>query len=102
MKEVIHNDLNNRERYIVDRVKTNPKAFYSYAKSHATTKRNITMLFTKNGDVATEETVMANILQDQFSSVFSDPSSTDIREPYFDPPQILTEMRDDLFCHHGR
>ena len=48
------------------------------------------MLFNKHGDIITDKSEMANILQEQFSSVYSDPNSPNIVPPDFDCPVIKT------------
>ena len=97
IKEVIMNHLSHRENTAVQKIKTNPKVFYSYAKAHSNIKSRLSMLYSQSGDVVSDGGGMADILQDQFSSVFSDPSSSDLRPPSFDSPDILFEMSESDF-----
>ena len=90
IKEQINNRLDWQEHRAVDKIKSNPKFFYSYAKSFSQIKSSISMLFNKKGDIVTEKSEMANILQEQFSSVYSDPNSPDIVPPDFECPDINT------------
>ena len=90
IKEQIDNRLDLQEHRAVDKIKSNPKFFYSYAKSFSQIKSSISMLFNKHGDIITDKSEMANILQEQFSSVYSDPNSPDIVPPDFDCPVINT------------
>ena len=46
------------------------------------------MLFDENKNIATCPKQIANILQRQFNSVFSDPSKTEIESATFDPPPL--------------
>jgi len=96
IKESIINNLNQKEQAAIGKVKSNPKFFYSYAKSFSKIKAGINMLFDSNGIVRTDPKNIADILQDQFSSVFSDPDSPDIKEPQFDPP-----AREKLFTEYS-
>ena len=72
----------------VERIKTNPKSFFSYAKSLSKIKSSINMLFDSNQEITTDPKRMADLLQEQFSSVFSDPNSPDVKDPVFSPPSI--------------
>ena len=60
-----------KEEQAVGKIKTNPKYFYSYAKRSSEQKQSISMLFDKDGNIHTKSKEIANILQDQFTSVFS-------------------------------
>ena len=55
------------------------------------------MLYNTSGEVFTVPQNMANILQGQFSSVFSDPNNPDMKKPVFQPPEISTPMIEDHF-----
>ena len=48
------------------------------------------MLINESGDVITDPKPVADMLQNQFLSVFSDPTSSNIKEPDFPVPDILT------------
>ena len=96
VREAIDSDLYHRERKIVNKIKTNSKCFYSYAKSHSVIRSKIAMLISENG-VVTDAEDMANLLQDQFSSVFSDPSAPGIRSPNFPVPEIISPMLEEDF-----
>ena len=51
----------------------NPKFFFSYAKRFAKSKSNVGSLL-NNGNLSNDPQEMANILKEQYKSVFSDPS----------------------------
>ena len=57
---------------------------------HKLIKSNISMLINKSKDVITDPKTVADMLQNQFLSVFSDPTSLNIKEPDFPVPDILT------------
>ena len=61
-----------------------------HAKSLSQVKSNISMLINKSRDVITDPKTVADMLQNQFLSVFSDPTSLNIKEPDFPVPDILT------------
>ena len=56
----------------------NPKFFFSYAKRFSKLRSNIGPLKDENGNLKHEPEDMANILQSQYSSVFSNPQSDEI------------------------
>ena len=72
-KEAINHSL--REQRAVQKIKSNPKVFYSYAKSFSAVKSSIHMLLNDSNEVVTDAEQMANLFQDQFGSVFSNPNS---------------------------
>ena len=80
--------LDEKENRAIEKIKSNPKFFYSYARSLSTIKSSINMLFDANQEITTDTKQMADLLQEQFSSVFSDPSSPDIKDPDFPLPMI--------------
>jgi hypothetical protein len=83
IKEAINLSLDLREKNAVQKIKCNPKTFYSYAKSFSSIKSTISMLFNQQDDIVTDPKDMADALQDQFSSVYSDPDCPDIVPPDF-------------------
>ena len=74
IRDAIQSELLYKEQQAVDKVKDNPKYFYSYAKQFSKNKQNISMLFDENNNIRTDPKDIANLLQKQFTSVFSDPS----------------------------
>ena len=85
--QAVLKDLDLREIRIIGKIKDNPKAFYGYAKKHSSVRNEITTLSTPGGYVTDKESI-ANLFQDQFSSVFSDPNSPKIEQPDFPTPFI--------------
>ena len=98
MRDAINHDLNYREQQAVDKVHSNPKYFYSYAKKFSKQKRSIPMLFNEAKRTCTNPEVIANILQRQFSSVFSDPSATNINDAIFQSPSLQKPFIDDMLA----
>ena len=75
IKEAVKQSNEQRELNAVQKIKSNSKFFYSYAKSFSKVKSTISMLFNRDGEVETDKETIADVLQDQFSSVFSNPDS---------------------------
>jgi len=85
--------LDEKENRAVEKIKSNPKFFYSYAKSLSKIKSNINMLFDSDSVITTDPKKMADLLQYQFNSVFSDPNSPDVKDPDFPPPPITSPQQ---------
>ena len=94
IKEAIVHHLNESERRAVEKIKENPKYFYSYAKSFSKVKHSISTLLNGEKKLVTDSKDLADILQTQFCSVFSDPNCPDKSMPEFALPPITTEDRE--------
>ena len=75
IRDAVNADL---QLQAVNKMKTNPEYFFSYSKKFSKKKRNISMLFDQHNQACVQPEEIANIPQRQFTSVFSDPSKTDI------------------------
>ena len=98
IKEAVHRELDSKECAAIRRIKENPKSFYNFAKSHSSIKSDLAMLFSEDSNVVTDRAEISNILQRQFSSVFSNPFSPDIGMYNFFVPNIISEIREDQLC----
>ena len=87
-KCAVNKYLQYREMQAVNKIHTNPKHFFSYAKKLSKQKHNILMLFDENKNIATCPNQIAIIIQRQFNSVFSDPSKTEIESATFNTPPL--------------
>ena len=96
IRDAINENLLQREEQAAEKLKSNPKYFYSNAKKFSRKKTNINLLFDKDGNIKSNPKDIANLLQDQFSSVFSDPLKTDINAASFTPPPIKHPFSDDM------
>ena len=95
IKDAICKDLDRKEQKAVARIKSNPKYFYSYAKSLAKVKSSISMLINNQGNIITDRKVIADDLQNQFISVFSNPDAADVlTDPNFSVPPIQHPLQD--------
>ena len=89
IKEAIVHHLEQGERRAVEKIKANPKYFFSYAKSFSKVRQNISSLLNGNQELVTDRKELANILQQQFSSVYSDPNCPDVSAPTFTVPPVI-------------
>ena len=69
--ESIFKQKDEKEEDAVSKVKKNPKFFYSYAKKSRKARSRVGPLFDENKTLQNDPKVMANLLQQQYSSVFS-------------------------------
>merc|ERR1711954_464804 len=61
------------EKEILDNLKEEPQRLYDYLKGKKHAKSNIGPLMNKKGELTSEKSEMANLLKEQYSSVFSTP-----------------------------
>ena len=94
IRDSINEEFNKRELKAVATVKKNPRFFFSYAKRHSKLKSNVGPL--KNGDetLTTDPKVMADILQAQYRSAFTDPSNPLIRNTTEQLPETNCKLED--------
>ena len=94
IRDTIVSERHFREEQAVGKVKSNPKYFYSYAKKFSRQKQSISMLFDENDNICTDPQQIANILQNQFTSVFSNPEDADMSAADFASPTIHLRFED--------
>ena len=73
IKNSILNDRRKKEDAVLEKIKTNPKAFYTFAKQNSKVKCRIGPLKDSEGRLSTDPQEMSDILQDQYKNVFSNP-----------------------------
>ena len=95
IKNAYHHDFDRREHAVIEKIKSNPKFFFSYAKSHSVVRSNIAMVKDKEGRTHVQPEHIANVLQNHFSSVYSDPNSEEVQDPQFDVPAIVHQMTEE-------
>ena len=82
--EQIQHSLKNQkvteEEQAIGAIKENPKVFFSYAKRFSKQRSNIGPLLDKDNKLQQDPKVMADLLQLQYVSVFSDPTSNQIMD----------------------
>ena len=82
-----------REQKVVNSIKSNPKFFYSHVKKHSKVKSSVAPLQRQDSTLTVDPEEKADLLQQQFSSVFSDPSAVN-------PVQAVEDIPDlgDILC----
>ena len=78
MKSVIINQRAAEEAWAIEKIKHNPKVFYSFANKHRTAVSPIGPLFDEDSILHNDAKELAEILQKQYCSVFSDPTAVDL------------------------
>ena len=73
-----------QEEKAIQAIKRNPKYFFSYVKKFSKTKPSVGPLLNKENKFVIDSKEMANILKEQYSSVFSQPLT-----PPVDPNDIF-------------
>ena len=77
----VHTQQKSMESKAVSSIKNNPRYFYSYAKKNNKLKTTVGPLNQKCGGLTDDPKTMADILQQQYASVFSNPDSADKKDP---------------------
>lgn len=95
MRDTINGELENNELEAVKKVKENPKYFYTYAKQFLKRSSEIKLLLDEKDNPLRNKKDIADMLQKQYISVFSDPNNPDKKDPTFptsNPASPMTEM----------
>ena len=94
LKDVIFSELAGEEQRALDSIRVNPKFFYSYAKRFSKVRCNVGPLIGGDGCLTNNPSSMADILQTQYNSVFSDPANPNKVIPPLveDLPQCITDI----------
>ena len=80
IKELIREELHNKEIAAIKQMKKNPKFFYSYVKKSQKTESRIGPLQDKTGKLNGDAEIKANLLQDQYIRVFSKPENAKLNK----------------------
>ena len=82
IKKTVNYNKDIQEIHAISKIKENPKYFYSYVKKFSFVKSKVGPLrCPKSNKFISNPKEMANLLQEQFCSVFSDPNSDLKKEP---------------------
>ena len=81
IKNSIYSQQKYHESKAVKNIKDNPRYFYSYAKRNNKLKSTIGPLLNKDDKLTSDPKEMADILQHQYASVFSNPHSEKKKRP---------------------
>ena len=91
IRDCINQELLDNEANLIKKIKTNPRAFYTYAKKNCKSNCSIGPLLNANKILCSDPTEMSNILQKQYQKAFSDPTSG-VKKPASDPADPASEI----------
>ena len=75
LRDCMKKEVEEREISLISKIKTNPRAFYTYAKKNCKTYTSVGPLVDENNKLQNDPATMCNILQKQYQKAFSDPKS---------------------------
>ena len=87
LQESYAESISAQEQKALAAIKRNPKYFFTYVKKFSKTKPSIGPLLNSHKKYVTESAEMAELLSEQYSSVFSQP-----REPLVDPMNLFDSV----------
>ena len=88
IRDSIKEEAQKKELEVINKIKTNPRAFFSYAKKKSKVITSIGPLLDKENKLQSDPTVMSNILQDQYKTAFSNPDSGEKNQPQQDTTNV--------------
>ena len=74
IKELIESELEAKEDKAISKLKINQRYFFSYAKRFAKVHSTVSPIKDQNGELQTDPSIKAELLQSQYCKVFSDPT----------------------------
>ena len=81
IRDSIKREMEQKEIELISKIKTNPKAFYTFAKKNAKTYSSVGPLADQDKKLHSDPTTMCNMLQQQYQKAFSDPKSGTKKPP---------------------
>ena len=88
IRNAIREEAIQKEIDVIKKIKTNPRAFYSYAKKKSKTITTIGPLLDKNNKLQSNPILMSNIMQEQYKKVFSKPEGGKKGQPLPDTSAV--------------
>ena len=88
LRDAIREEAKVNEMKAIEKIKKNPRAFFTYAKRQSKTHDTIGPLLDKENKLQSDPKTMSEILQNQYTKVFSDKESGDSNQPQQDTSQI--------------
>ena len=88
IRDSIREEARKKEMQVIEKIKTNPRAFYSYEKKKRKTLTTIGPLLDSNNKLQSDPKIMSNILQEQYKKAFSEPNSGDANQPAPDSSNV--------------
>ena len=96
LKTDIKQQRAREELVALSKIKTNPKAFYTFAKRFKTPAASVGPLLDSDDKLQSDPATMGNILQDQYASAFSDPNKANLAEvrtsKVIEQPHSITDI----------
>ena len=80
IRDYLNRQLSQEEQRAVNIIRENPKFFWSFANSKRKTKSRIPPLRKEDGSLTDDPKEKEELLQTQYTSVFSDPSKVTVRD----------------------
>ena len=75
IRDCINKETEDNEKVLLSKIKTNPRAFYTYAKKNCKCYSSVGPLIDENNKLQADPIKMCNLLQQQYQKAFSDPTS---------------------------
>ena len=91
IKAKLNSDREISEIKAIAQIKKNPSFFYSYARKFSKLKCKVGPLKNQAGQFISDPKDLADLLQTQFCSVFSNPESSATKDPCFPPVETSLE-----------
>ena len=88
IRNSIRDENIKKERNVISKIKTNLRAFYTYAKQKSKTHTTIGPLLDDKNVLHSDSTTMGNLLQAQYKKAFSDPKSGTQDQAYPDTKDV--------------
>ena len=88
IRDSIREEAAKKEREVIEKIKTNSRAFFTYAKKKSKTYTNIGPLLDSNNKLQCDPSIMSNLLQEQYKKAFSNPDSGTTDQPQPDTSNI--------------
>ena len=88
IRDSIKEEKLKKEKDVIEKIKSNPRAFYSYTKKISKTITSIGPLIDVNKKLQSDPSIMSNILQQQYQKAFSKPDSGNKHQPQPDTSEI--------------
>ena len=81
IRDCVKQEILDNEKSLIEKIKINPRAFYTYSKKNCKTYTSVGPLIDEYNKLHSDPTEMCNILQKQYQKAFSDPASGTKKPP---------------------
>ena len=89
IRDSIRDEALKKEKEVVEKIKTNPRAFFTYAKKMSKTYTSIGPLLDSDNKLQSDPAIMSNLLQQQYTKAFSNPDSGTTDQPQPDTSNLM-------------